>query len=114
MNRSLLWLPRTLGLLFVTFLAVFSLDVFGEYSGLGETLTALAMHLIPAAVALVALVVAWRWEWTGIILFGGLGLAYLLSSLDHPRWIPVISGPLFLIGALFLVSWMYRRKQQAS
>jgi hypothetical protein len=54
-----------------------------------------------------ALVIAWRWEMIGAIMFIALALFYMVSSRGG-SWI--ISAPLFLVGALFLADWIYRKK----
>jgi hypothetical protein len=107
-RRILFWAPRALGIAFAVFLSVFALDVFGEGYGFWNTLFALAMHLIPTAIVVVVLVLAWRWEWIGAVLFAAAGTLYLLNTLRHPDWILLISGPLFLIAALFMISWLKR------
>lgn len=109
-KRLIFWSPRILGILFAAFLSLFALDVFSEGYGFGETILALFMHLIPTSLVVILLAVAWRWEWVGSILFIALALAYLASS-SGESWI--ISGPLFLIGILFLLNWMYRARLKA-
>ena len=107
-KRILFWAPRLLTLAFAMFLALFALDVFSEgYTGWRLPL-ALIIHLIPAAIVAAVLVLAWRWEWVGTLLFAGLGIFYMHNTLRHPDWILVISGPLFLIAALFLINWLKR------
>ena len=100
----LFWAPRVLCILFATFLSIFALDVFGEGYGFGETIIALLMHLIPTLAIVISLVIAWRWEWVGAILFVAVALFFLVSS-GGESWI--ISGPLFLVGVLFLLNWIY-------
>ena len=110
-NRLLLWAPRVLAILFAAFISIFALDVFGEGYSFWETIVALVMHLLPTAVVLVALAIAWRWQWVGGILFLALGLVYILVF-RQGHWIAhlLISGPLFLVGALFLSSaWVQKR-----
>ena len=107
-RRILFWAPRALGIAFALFLSMFALDVFGEGYGFWNTLLALAMHLIPTAIVAVVLVLAWRWEWIGVVLFAAAAILYLVNTLRHPDWILFISGPLFLIAVLFLVSWLKR------
>ena len=111
--RTLYWAPRVLGILFAVFISVFALDVFEGNRGLGETLLALAMHLIPTALVVLVLVLAWRWEWVGAIAFFALGLAYAITSRAHPDWILTIGGPMFLVGALFLAAWFTRKADPA-
>jgi len=103
-----LWTPRALVIAFAIFLSLFALDVFGEGYGFWGTLLALAVHLIPAAIVLAVLALAWRWEWTGAVGFGSAGLLYAATAWRHPSWILTISGPLFVLAALFLVSWLKR------
>mgnify|MGYP001828586396 FL=1 len=109
-KRLLFWIPRLLGLLFAAFITLFALDVFGEGYGLWETIVALFMHLLPTILLLLVLVLAWRWEWAGGSLFIALGLAYLWLAWGKFDWITylIVSGPLFLVGALFLINWRFR------
>ena len=107
-KRALLWTPRALGSAFALFLSMFALDVFSEGYGFWNTILALGIHLIPTAIVVVVLVLAWRWEWIGAVLFAATGIAYMLAALRHLSWILSISGPLFVIAALFLVSWLKR------
>ena len=112
----LYWMPRLLGVLAAGFLGLFALDVFGEQTTLWTTLQGLALHLIPAAIVLAALAIAWRREVPGGLLFIGLGVAYVLmtDARRHPDWVAIIAGPLWLIGALFLISHTVRRRAGSS
>ncbi len=113
-KRLLFWSPRILCILFAAFISGFALDVFGQgYSG-WETIVALAMHLIPTAIFLALLVLAWRWEWMGAIVFPVLGLLYIALFQGRFHWSTylVIAGPLFLVGGLFLCDWLLRSKRR--
>jgi hypothetical protein len=115
-RRTLFWTPRVLSILFIAFLSMFSLDVFGEGLSFWRTLQALTIHLIPSFVLIAALVLAWRWEWIGAGLYAAAGTLYVVWVLQHPHlraaiklnWILVIAGPAFAIAALFLVGWLKR------
>ena len=109
-KRVLFWTPRVLCILFAMFLSLFALDVFSEGYGFWETIVALLLHLVPTFIVVIALVIAWRWEWIGAILFIALALFYLVWTWGRFPWITylTISGPLFLVGALFLINWVYR------
>jgi hypothetical protein len=102
----LYWIPRGLVILEAVFISLFALDVFGEGYDFLTLLQALAMHLLPTAVVLVTLAIAWRWERVGGILFIALGAFYILSLGRSLHWTAsqVIAGPLFLAGLLFLVN----------
>jgi uncharacterized membrane protein len=120
MNRPtrllLYWSPRVLGIAFALFLSLFALDVFNEHLGFLKTILALSIHLIPTAIIVAVLAVSWRWEWVGGILFIAVGILYLSNPRvwHHPDWIAVISGPLFLVGALFLFGWSKRAEIRGS
>lgn len=112
-QSALFWAPRILGGLFAVFISLFALDIFGMGYSVWKTALALGIHLIPTAVLLAALTLSWRWEWLGGILFPGLGILYLVTTRGlHWSAYAVISGPLFLAGILFLVSWQYQRVLQ--
>jgi hypothetical protein len=116
----LFWAPRALSIAFIAFLSLFALDVFGEGYGFWKTLLALTMHLIPTFVLIAVLVLAWRWEWIGAMLYAAAGMLYVIWGL--PRPIPpamklvsilAIAGPAFVIAALFLANWMKRGELRA-
>ena len=111
LQRTLHWTPRVLCLVFAGFISLFALDVFDGQHGFWPTLGAFVVHLVPTWLVLGALALAWRWEWLGGVLFTGLGILYLVSAWGRFHWsaYAVISGPLFVLGALFLWSWVERR-----
>ena len=108
-KRVLFLIPRILGILFAMFLSMFALDVFSEGYSLGETILALLIHLIPTYFVIMALVIAWRRDRVGAILFIALALFYLVMSRGK-GWI--IAGTLFLIGVLFLLNWIHIIKRR--
>jgi MFS family permease len=111
-KRLLFWAPRILCILFAVFVSLFALDVFGEGYGFWGTMLALLMHLIPTGVILIVLAISWRWEWVGGILFTALGVLYLVMFWGRFHWSAylLISGPLLLVGILFLINWLYRAR----
>ena len=106
--RLVYWAPRVLGIAFVIFLSLFALDVFDEGLGFWQTLAALGMHLIPSFILVITLVLAWRWEWIGTAVFGAAGVLYTIWAWRHPNWVLFIAGPLFVVAALFIMSWISR------
>lgn len=115
-KRLLFWTPRTLCILFAVFVSLFALDVFSEGYGFWETILALLIHLIPTGIILIVLAISWRWEWVGGVLFIALGVLYLVMFGGRFHWSAylVMSGPLFLMGVLFLINWLYRAELRAS
>jgi len=101
--------------LFAGFISLFALDVFAEHHGFWNTLQALLMHLIPTGILLLILAVSWRWEWVGGLLFPGLGVFYVVSFWGRFPWptYAIISGPLFLLGALFFLNWRLHAELRA-
>jgi len=110
MQKFLYWIPRILSVLFILFLSLFALDVFSEYQGLAA-LPALAMHLLPSLILLIAVIAAWKWDLVGVIVFLAFALGYVwLAGLSRPwSWYVSISGPAAVTGILFLLSWIQKR-----
>lgn len=113
-KSSLFWAPRALSILFIAFISLFALDVFGNNLGFWRTLQALTIHLIPSLVLIAALAVAWRWEWIGAVVYAVAGTLYVVTLLPRRLpppavkllWISTIALPAFTIGLLFLVNWL--------
>jgi glucose-6-phosphate-specific signal transduction histidine kinase len=112
-NPVLYWTPRILGILFAGFISLFALDVFGAGYSSAEALVALAIHLIPTALVLIAVALGWRREWLGALLFAALGVAYFVLSGGQQQWSAylLIAGPLFLLAALFAIGWLSRTRR---
>lgn len=106
-KQLLFWSPRVLCILFACFISMFALDVFGEQQGFWRTAQALAMHLLPTLLILAVLLLSWRREWVGGIVYIGLGLFYVFTMGRHFDWTAsaMIGGPLFVIGLLFFANW---------
>lgn len=115
LRQILFWAPRGITIAFILFLGLFALDVFGEGHGFWGTLVALLMHLIPNFIVLAILILAWRWEWIGALLFAGLGVFYIVWTWGrfHISAYFAISGPLFLVAFLFLLGWVFRHQIRA-
>jgi len=111
-RKLLFWTPRVLTILFILFLALFALDVFQDGHGFWETVLGLFIHLIPNLLLAGVLILSWKREWIGGILFSGLGIFYLVMAWGKVHWMAFlfISGPLFLVGILFLVGWSFRNQ----
>ena len=104
-RNLLLWSPRVLGILTALFLGLFALDAFGEGRSFAEALPAFLVHASPAFLLLLVVAVSWRREWVGGAVFLALAALYSVAARNHPGWIPIVSGPLAAVGALFLLSW---------
>jgi hypothetical protein len=114
LKQILFWSPRALSILFALFISIFALDVFSEGYDFWKTLLALTIHLIPSIIILLFLIIAWRWEWIGGIVFLILAISYIVMAW---RRFPlsvyfVIAGPMVIISILFFVNWKYKAEVQ--
>jgi len=122
-DRLIYWVPRILSILFLCFLALFSLDVFDGNYGFWGTLLGLFMHNIPVFVLAIVLAVAWKREIVGTVFFALAGLAYIVSVVVGMRgdfqpfmisWSFIIAGPAFAIAWLFWLGWRKRESVKKS
>lgn len=112
-DRIVYWSARLLGMATCLFIGMFGLDAFSEGKPWRDGLADFAVHLVPAAILLLIVAVAWRRPWVGAAAFFALGVLYATTlSRGRVDWIVVISGPLFVVGALFLWSWHSQRAMQ--
>jgi hypothetical protein len=113
--RLLLWSPRILGILVSLFIGMFALDTFGEGKPIFPALVDFVVHLVPAFVLLALVVAPFQWEWIGGVAFIGLAVMYAVTmSKGRLDWMLTISGPLIVVGALFLWSWYHRSQLHPS
>ena len=105
-QKIIYWLPRLLSLGFVIFLSLFALDVFGEKSGWAVAL-ALVMHLLPSLGLLIVIIIAWKYELVGAIVFFAFAIFYILMvGSGRPfSWYAFISIPSAIVGILYFLSW---------
>ena len=108
-RRVLPWSPRVLGLLATLFVAAFALNAFSAGKGFWASLPDFFIHLIPAFLLLATVIAAWSRESFGGLVFLSLAAFYAASTMRRPDWILVISGPLTLVGAAYLLVWWSRR-----
>ncbi|VVB81491.1 Uncharacterised protein [uncultured archaeon] len=115
-NRFIYWSPRILSILFLLFLAMFSLDIFDAGYDFWGTVLGMFMHNIPVLVLLVVLIISWKYEIVGGVVFILAGLLYIISAMSRVEWhlallwSTMIAGPAFLIGILFLVNWYLKKR----
>ncbi len=114
-SRFFYWSPRILSILFLLYLAVFSLDVFDENLGFWGTVLGLFMHNLPSLILLIVLIISWKYELVGGIAFILAGLLYIIMTINRVVWYIALSwsltiaGPAFLIGILFFLNWYEKR-----
>lgn len=106
MKNSLTWSPRILGILFILFISLFALDIFGQGYTVWETIVGLFMHLIPSFLMVIALVLGWRNPALGAALFLLIGIAFYMWF--DGVWLA--AGPPLVIAALFAASAFTQRR----
>ncbi|MDP2907287.1 MAG: hypothetical protein Q8O03_05080 [Nanoarchaeota archaeon] len=119
-NKFIYWTPRILSIIFILFLALFSLDVFEGNYGLWGTIIGLFIHNIPAMILLIVLIISWKHEIVGgigFILAGILYTAMILRNIItagfewyYLLWALQISGIAFFVGIMFFANWFLKRR----
>lgn len=122
MNKFIYWTPRILSILFLIFLALFSLDVISEATGFWQITLGLLMHNVPVLILLLVLIISWKYEIVGGIVFTIAGFYYLTAVLGIAmragfQWhylssALMIAGPALLIGVLFMIGWFKRKSSK--
>jgi len=115
-GKFVYWTPRIVSIIFLLFLAIFSLDVFGNGYTFWETVVGLLMHNIPVFVLAIVLWISWKYEIVGAIAFILAGILYTISMLIGGRLVGyeilyslIIAVPAFLIGILFWMNWKRKK-----
>ena len=112
-NKFLYWTPRILAILAILFMMVFSIDCLEMEAG--KVFLCFVMHNIPAFIVILVLIVAWKWELIGGILFV---VAFFAGSIYFKgfgrNWgALLIMIPFLLTGILFMLHYfIYLRRKQ--
>jgi len=106
----LLWIPRVLAALVSVFLGAFALDAFSAGKSFADALADFVIHLIPSVVLLGVVLGSWHRPLIGGLTFVALAIVYVGIARNRVDWIVVISGPLLVVGVLYLASWYGERQ----
>lgn len=115
-SKFIYWIPRVVSILFIIFLAMFSLDVFTPGATAKDIIIGLFMHNIPSLILVVVLIISWKYEIVGGLVFILAGLVYIIMvAILQPwplvlTWSLTIAGPAFLIGILFMITWFKKKE----
>jgi hypothetical protein len=104
-ERILYWFPRLLTILALLFMLMFSFDIIGMDGPLTKKLRGLLIHNIPVFVLAAILIISWKREMTGGILFIAAFIAasiYFRSFSGNPGSLVVIL-PFLITGILFIL-----------
>jgi len=115
-SKFVFWTPRILSIIFIAFLALFSLDIFGNGYSFWETVLGLFMHNVPSLILLIILIISWKREMVGAVAFILAGILYIFFAFSHARnlgmalvWTSQISVMAFVIGGFFLANWIKKK-----
>ena len=119
--KILFWLPRILCILAILFISLFALDAFQPNRSIWQQIGAFMMHLIPSFILLFLLLVAWKWEYIGGIIFIVIGVGFSPFifkhnyDMNHSVWmslgiISMITLPFVVIGILFILSHFQNKR----
>ena len=118
------WTPRIVSVIFILFLALFSLDVFdpeNNYTAL-ETLIAFLMHNIPVFILAIALWISWPenrgWLAGAVFILGGLlyiartAATAIINGFEwyYIAWDIQIAVPAIFTGILFFIGWKRKKR----
>jgi len=112
LSKLLYWIPRVFTILAIIFMMMFSLDVFEGDESLGNKILGFLKHNIPVFILIVILVIAWKRELIGGVLFilafivGGI----FFKSFSGNAGSLIVIGPFFVTGCLFILHHLFYRK----
>jgi hypothetical protein len=116
------WLPRIICILAILFVSLFAADAFASGLTIWQQLGGFLIQLIPSFILLAFLIVAWKWEFIGGIIFVVIGLVTspLVFMLNHNRNqlsigaslknVLMITFPFIVVGVLFIISNSLKKK----
>jgi hypothetical protein len=116
------WAPRILCILSILFISIFAADAFEPGHTIWQQPANLFMHLIPSFILTALLIVAWKWEFIGGIIFIvlGIGMSPFIFMINYNRnhfsiaqslgIILMINFPFVVVGILFIVSHYMKKR----
>lgn len=115
------WTPRILCIVAVLFVSMFALDSFAPGLTIWQQIGAFLIHLIPSFALIAILILAWKWELIGGIIFTTIGvitspLIFRFNyNMNHSvgaslTTIVLITFPFIVVGVLFILSHSKRKE----
>ena len=119
--KILHWLPRLICVLAILFISLFAADAFAPELTLREQLVGFLIHLIPSFVLLAILIISWKRELVGGIIFIIIGVIMSLFVFKHNykmnhsvsmslAIVLMITFPFVVAGILFVLSHYFKKK----
>jgi hypothetical protein len=109
------WLPRIICILAILFISMFALDAFNPEKTIWQQIGDFLIHLIPSFVLIIILIIAWKREFIGGIIFTLIGLGFspfifiYNYNMNQSVWmslfiILIVTIPYVTAGILFILS----------
>jgi len=104
-SKIITWTARILSILAILFILMMSFDCFGGGYSLKEQLVCFVMHNIPTFVLIILIVIAWKWELAGGILFivAAFTGSILFKVFTGNTAALVLIAPILIAGVLFVI-----------
>ena len=119
--RVVHWIPRIICMLAILFISMFAADAFAPELTIWQQLAAFLMHLIPSFILIALLIVAWKWELIGGVIFTVIGIVLSPLIFQHNYAmnqsvsmslfiILMITFPFIVVGVLFIISHFMKKR----
>jgi hypothetical protein len=104
-EKILYWIPRVLTILAILFIMMFSIDVFEGDEPLGRKLLGFLIHNIPAFILTAILIISWRWEIIGGVVFilSAIAGSTIFFTHTHKAGSIIVMIPFLIVGILFIL-----------
>ncbi len=108
------WAPRIICILAILFVSLFALDAFDPELTFWQQIGGFLIHLIPSFILLALLLLAWKYEYLGGLIFIFIGFMFgiivfrMNYKMNHSIWMSIgivasLTLPFVIAGALFMV-----------
>lgn len=104
-TKAFFWIPRILAIIAILCMVMFSFDVLGGDEPPGRKILGFLMHNIPAFILTGILVIAWKWEVIGGILFiiATIAASFFFKAFSGNPGSMIVLAPFFITGLLFIL-----------
>ena len=118
------WAPRIICMIAILLIIMFAFDAFEERFPIWQQLTSFFIHLIPTYFLITLLIITWKREFIGGIIFLLVGIVSspFIFLINHNRnhfsigtslsIVAMINFPFIIVGILFVISHYMKKKRQ--